>query len=83
MSSRKTRDFHCEVVNETVKICLRNKPTAGLKSEHTLFVMCDQVECQHVEANKPPCPLTLSLFAEEIRAREENARLRREDWQYR
>jgi hypothetical protein len=79
MSSRKTRDFHCGLVNETVKICLRNKPTAGLRSEHALLVICDQTECQYVDANKPPCPLTLSLFAEEIRPREELARLRREN----
>ena len=83
MSSRKKRDFHCDVVNETVKICLRNKPSTGPRSEHALLVMCDQAECQHVEGNKPPCPLTLSLFAEEIRAREESARLRRGDSQYR
>ena len=83
MGSTKMRDFHCDVVNEKVKICLRNKPTAGLRSEHALFVMCDQSECQHVEENKLPCPLNLSIFAEEIRAREESARLRREDSRYR
>ena len=82
MSSRKTRDFYCEVVSETVKICLRNKPTAGLRSEHALFVLCNQTECQYVGDNKKPCPLTLSLFEEEIQAREERARVRRENSQY-
>ena len=83
MASTKMRDFHCDVVNEKVRICLRKKPTGGLRSEHAFFVMCDQNECQHVEDNKLPCPLNLSLFAEEIRAREESARLRREAFEYR
>ena len=83
MSSRTMRDFHCDAVNETVRICLRNRPTAGFGSKRVLYVMCDQSECQHVEENKPPCPLNLSLFGEEIQAREERARLRKEDSQYR
>ena len=83
MAFKKMRDFHCDVVNETVRIRLCNKPTAGLRSKHALFVMCDQSECQHVQENKFPCPLDLSIFSEEIRAREESARLRREDFEYR
>jgi hypothetical protein len=31
------------------------------------FVQCNQVDCQYVEANAPPCPLHVGLFAEEIR----------------
>jgi hypothetical protein len=77
MAFVKPRDFQCDVVNENVRICLRNRSTAGLQGMHVLFVVCDQSECQHVDANKPPCPLTLALFADEIRAREESARLRR------
>ena len=82
MVFRKMRDFHCDVVNETVKIRLCNKPTVALKSQHTLFVMCDQSECQHVDNNKPPCPLNLSIFAQEVQAREESARLRKEALDY-
>jgi hypothetical protein len=26
------------------------------------------VDCQYVEANEPPCPLHVSMFAEEIKA---------------
>jgi hypothetical protein len=83
MAVSKKRDFHCEVVNETVRVCLRNKSARGLTStEHALFVLCDQSECQHVDSNTPPCPLNLSLFEEEIREREETARQRREDAGY-
>jgi len=77
------RDFQCDVVNEKVRICLRNRPMVGLSSAHALFVMCDQSECQHVEKNELPCPLNLSIFEEEIRARQESARLRREDLKFR
>ncbi len=83
MASRKTRDFRCGVVNELVQICLRSRPTAGLRSQQSLYVKCDQSECQHVDGNQPPCPLSLSLFADELRAREKTARQRREGYPYR
>jgi hypothetical protein len=34
------------------------------------FVKCNQADCQYVEANAPPCPLHVGMFAEEIRAAE-------------
>jgi hypothetical protein len=83
MSSRKIRSFHCDVINETVGICLHRRPTAGLRSADALFVLCNQSECQYVEDNKAPCPLNLSMLAEEIREREERTRLRKEDSRYR
>ena len=80
MTSRKARKFQCNVVDESVLIALRRKPSAGLNSKHVFFVQCDQSECQYVDANESPCPLNLSLFAEEIRAREEDSRQRRQDY---
>ena len=35
------------------------------------FVQCNQLDCQYVDENKPPCPLHVGLFADEIRAAEE------------
>jgi hypothetical protein len=32
------------------------------------FVQCNQADCQYVEANTPPCPLHVDMYAEEIRA---------------
>lgn len=78
MSSKKLRVFRCVVVNEPVGICLRKKPTSGLTGRDRFFVKCDQSECQYVEDNIPPCPLSLSLFEEELQTREEDARLRRD-----
>lgn len=80
MGAKKMREFHCEVVNETVRICLWRKPTIGLGSAQPLSVLCDQRDCQHVDDNRPPCPLTLAIFGDEIREREENARRRREGY---
>ena len=79
---RKSKDFDCSVVHETVKISLGTKRNGGLKSRDSLYVKCDQNECQYVEENNLPCPLTLSLFEEEIQIREEKSRQRREDAKY-
>jgi hypothetical protein len=34
-------------------------------------VQCNQTDCQYVDENKPPCPLTAAMFADEIKAAEE------------
>lgn len=78
MSVKKQQDFMCEVVGEMVKIHLQTKVTAGWMSKGELFVQCDQSECQYVDVNEPPCPLTITLFEDEIRERKEKALLRRE-----
>ena len=38
----------------------------SLKFKKELFVRCDQSDCQYVEVNQHPCPLTLDLFSDEI-----------------
>jgi hypothetical protein len=82
MTIKNSREFICSVVNETVRICLLKRQRGGLKSKATLFVKCDQDECQYVSENKLPCPLSLSLFHDEIQLREEKAQLRREKSEY-
>ncbi|HUU01625.1 MAG TPA: hypothetical protein VM425_09310 [Myxococcota bacterium] len=82
MAVKKSSEYRCDLVNETVKIILRKKSTAGLRSTDEFFVQCDQDECQYVGENKPPCPLDLSLYEAEIEEREEMARLRREESRY-
>ena len=61
-------------MSEEVEIVLKNKPSHGLQSKTELFVQCNQSECQYVDLNQPPCPLSLELFAEEIEKREEKRR---------
>ena len=63
-----SKSFRCEVVSETVTIALRRRTVFGGKGE--LFIRCSESDCQYVDANKPPCPLTLDLFADEVRQRE-------------
>ena len=61
-----TKSFRCEVVSETVSISLRRRQSLGGGGQ--LFVQCRESDCQYVDANEPPCPLTLDLFAAEIQA---------------
>jgi hypothetical protein len=61
------------VISETVSISLRRRTLLGGKGK--LFVQCSEVDCQYVDMNEPPCPLTLDLFAAEIRERTEEPRV--------
>jgi hypothetical protein len=62
-----TKPFHCRVVSETVSISLRRRQSLG--GHGKLFVRCSETECQYIDTNEPPCPLTLDLFAAEIAER--------------
>ena len=79
MAARKKRRFECNVISEVVQIHLRNRSYGGFGGEERPFVQCDQQDCQYVDKNEPPCPLTLSMFADELREREEEQALRRGD----
>src|SRR5262245_9290111 len=69
------KSFRCEVISENVTIALRRRTVFGGRGP--LFIRCSEVDCQYVDANEPPCPLTLDLFAEEIREREAQRAQRR------
>ena len=77
MSRSRPREFSCSVVSETVQIRLRRP--GGFGRPQGYFVQCNQTDCQYVEENKPPCPLHVGLFADEIRAAEEARARRAED----
>ena len=66
MSRKKAREFWCAVVSEMVGIRLRRAD--GFEPERGFFVQCNQIECQYVDENAPPCPLNVGMFAEEIKA---------------
>jgi hypothetical protein len=61
------KPFYCTVISETVSIKLARRSRFG--SSQDLFVKCSETDCQYVDANVPPCPLTLTLFAAEIEDR--------------
>ncbi len=64
MSRMPSKSFFCPVVSETVMITLRRR--SALEGKGRLFVRCSEKDCQYVDANEPPCPLTLGLFTDEI-----------------
>ena len=63
-----SKPFLCEVVSETVTIALRRR--TSLEGNNQLFVRCSELDCQYIDANELPCPLTLDLFADEVRERQ-------------
>jgi len=69
VSRGKAREFLCEVVSENVQI--RLKRWGGFGRPQGYFVQCNQSDCQYVDENKPPCPLHVGMFADEIRAADE------------
>lgn len=73
LAKRKGKDYFCTVVSEHVEISLKRKFSFSPKKSE-LFVQCNQFECQYVERNTSPCPLSLGLFAAEIEKREEKRR---------
>ena len=66
MRRLRPREFWCPVVQESVVI--RLKRPAGMREPSGYFVQCNQSDCQYVEANQPPCPLSHTMFADEIAA---------------
>lgn len=62
-----TKSFFCGIVSETVTITLRRRKLVG--GDGRLYVQCSEADCQYVDANEPPCPLTLDLFAAEVEER--------------
>ena len=62
-----TKVFGCNVISQTVHISLRRRPLVGGNGK--LFVHCSERDCQYVDSNELPCPLTLDLFAAEIQER--------------
>ncbi len=79
MSRGKARDFVCDVVSENVQI--RLKRWGGFGRPPGYFVQCNQLDCQYVEENKPPCPLHVGMFADEIRAAEAARAERRQEYE--
>jgi len=62
------KSFRCDIVSETVTIALLRRTVFGGKAQ--FFVRCSESDCQYVDVNEAPCPLTLDLFADEVRQRE-------------
>lgn len=60
MDSMPSKSISCSVVSGPVTITLRRHKLAGDRGR--LFVRCSEKDCLYIDANQPPCPLTVSLF---------------------
>ena len=78
MANHKGTNYFCTVVSEDVEIVLKNKAPISRESKTELFVQCNQPDCQYVDFNRSPCPLSLDLFAEDVGKRETNEEI--EEW---
>jgi len=67
MTRMPSKSFSCGVISETVTIALQRRLSLGASGK--LFVRCSERDCQYVDTNQPPCPLTLDLFTTEIEDR--------------
>ena len=67
MSRMPSKSFTCSFVSETVSITLRRRNSMAGRGK--LFVACSEKDCQYIDENEPPCPLTLALFTDEINQR--------------
>jgi len=68
MARMPSKTFSCNVVSETVTIALHRRTSPG-GGKGKLFVRCSERDCRYVDANEPPCPLTIELFSAEIHDR--------------
>jgi hypothetical protein len=62
-----SKSFPCSVISEAVTITLQRRLVVGGAGK--LFVRCSERDCQYVDRNEPPCPLTIELFRAEIEFR--------------
>jgi len=67
LPKRYRKDYFCSVVSEDVEISLQNRFSFSRESNFAHFVRCNQSECQYFDVNQSPCPLSLDLFAEQIK----------------
>lgn len=59
-----SKSIDCNVVSEPVVGTLRRRHFGEAPA---LFVQCSERDCQYYDVNEPPCPLTVDLFAAELR----------------
>src|SRR5512136_1008803 len=78
LGRRRKKDYFCALVSEDVEIALKNKAPFSSEPKNELFVKCNQLDCQYVDLNQAPCPLSLDLFAEEVGKRGTNEDI--EEW---
>ena len=74
----KKKEFFCTLVSEEVKITLKTKISLSRTYDSEKYIQCNQFDCQYVDENIPPCPLTIELFADELKEREKRRKVRKD-----
>ena len=58
----RSQPFECSIAGKSVGISLRHG--GGLQEPDTVYVRCDERDCQYVDLNQAPCPLRVDMFAD-------------------
>ncbi|HEV8144430.1 MAG TPA: hypothetical protein VGQ77_16340 [Methylomirabilota bacterium] len=58
----RTQSFDCSIAAKTVWISLRHG--GGLQEPASVYVRCEERDCQYVDLNQAPCPLRIDMFAD-------------------
>ncbi|GMT42113.1 MAG: hypothetical protein IEMM0002_0524 [bacterium] len=66
MGKSRTKEIECVIASEKIRATLRHKFSITIGVEPNYYVECNQEDCQYAGENKPPCPLSLELFADEM-----------------
>ena len=67
------QQFRCSIAGKSVSIVLRSGQ--GLLEGGVPYVWCSERDCQHVDRNAPPCPLSTTMFEDPRHAAAVVARL--------
>ena len=65
-----------------MKIALKTKISLSRTFDSEKYIQCNQFDCQYVDENVPPCPLSLDLFADVLKDREERRKARKDEEYY-
>lgn len=71
MPKSRTRKITCVVTSDKVCATLKRKFSISVSEESGYYVECDQEDCQYSGENKPPCPLNLDMFEDDMQKIEE------------
>ncbi len=58
----RAQSFFCAIAGKNVAISLRHG--GGLQEPRGVYVRCEERDCQYVDLNTPPCPLSPEMFAD-------------------
>ena len=58
--NRRARMLYCAIASKEVNVALR--AGGGFREPASMYVRCEERDCQFVDENRPPCPLQPGMF---------------------